>query len=832
LWNKSNNFIAFIPNLSIIVIYLKQMIEIYFESLYNECLIWFLHYMVYDILKMFNKSNYDIVSIINWGWGLNYKFSISILNWLYYNYFQFRIEIENNYVKLSLEDINLFKEFYFISSLFQYKLEKSYLNYDLNRLNVFNFWAEEYFVTQTPLTIQTWKPRYRRKVPGAHEQLFKYAGSLNFISSFYNGLNYNDLIIGQKQNDFGIKFIFWYNFLKNYQKINESYVEPFKFKIAFLFNEWVNAHKTNFIFFFKNMPINFIRRRRFGRHIHLNLHFISFKINYMFLTSESYFINEFFWLFLKNFNSRVIMFSTNVGQTNLLNILESFGVDLKKYSIYLKWFCYDYIEVFDIYWSIFPYYKWIFYYQYLLIYIIAFWVLNLMYFFRNILYCPITSINSEYSWKKFRDSDLLDLFWMFKGINKKVKNYLSNPKNTNSKEYSNNMFEDEVSKLYENLVYVGKHADGYEFFNAPQADSRFISIPRTKWLIKASRMLRERSHTRLFELNFNFINFYQNLKYENFYNNLVANHLQVGGFLAYGLKRNVYIKQANFGEAEGLEPLPVFFNARYVDSKEIFDGLKAFFWKMDKVLYKESLPYWSLHKDMFSYQLSGINDAESNSKQIDDITEDEKERKVLDNRYFIVDEDPHDFYYITFWFFFIPLTLFLAVYWKHNWLGFFSSRKVFDFFLYDYLSHFDLIREFSNSIGSNYFIGETSWWKFGSYYAASKPRMRKKRHFSFRPLMEGFTMIGEYMIWEAKIFVSRYYSVNILLVFRSLYEFLIYFLIISFFLFIRGLLFGKKLLFLNIEKGALLHQNKFVKLFLKVNSYIALNYYLKSKNRN
>jgi hypothetical protein len=107
-----------------------------------------------------------------------------------------------------LEDINLFKEFYFISSLFQYKLEKSYLNYDLNRLNVFNFWAEEYFVTQTPLTIQTWKPRYRRKVPGAHEQLFKYAGSLNFISSFYNSLNYNDLIIGQKQNDFGIKFIF------------------------------------------------------------------------------------------------------------------------------------------------------------------------------------------------------------------------------------------------------------------------------------------------------------------------------------------------------------------------------------------------------------------------------------------------------------------------------------------------------------------------------------------------------------------------------------------------------------------------------------------------
>lgn len=68
---------------------------------------------------------------------------------------------------------------------------------------------------------------------------------------------------------------------------------------------------------------------------------------------------------------------------------------------------------------------------------------------------------------------------------------------------------------------------------------------------------------------------------------------------------------------------------------------------MDKVLYKDSLPYWSLHKDMFSFQLSSINDV--NLHHLDDnLTGDEKERKILDNRYFIVDEDPHDFYYITF----------------------------------------------------------------------------------------------------------------------------------------------------------------------------------------
>jgi hypothetical protein len=136
-------------------------------------------------------------------------------------------------------------------------------------------------------------------------------------------------------------------------------------------------------------------------------------------------------------------------------------------------------------------------------------------------------------------------------------------------------------------------------------------------------MLRERSHSRLFDLNFNFVNFYNNSKYENFYNNLVSNHLQVGGFLAYGQSRNIYIKQANFGEAESLEALPVYFNASYVGCKDAFDYLKAFFWKIDNVLYKGSLPYWSLHKDMFSYQLSGIN--EENNQQLNDLIEDEKE---------------------------------------------------------------------------------------------------------------------------------------------------------------------------------------------------------------
>lgn len=172
-------------------------------------------------------------------------------------------------------------------------------------------------------------------------------------------------------------------------------------------------------------------------------------------------------------------------------------------------------------------------------------------------------------------------------------------------------------------------------------------------------MLRERSQSRLFDLNFNFVNFYQNPKYENFYDNLVANHLQVGGFLAYGLSRNEHIKQTNFGEAESLEALPVYYNVKYVESRDISDQLKSFFRNLDKVLYKDSLPYWSYHKDMFSFQLSGINE---NNKEQEDKTIDEKEREIFENRYFIVDEDPHEFYYVTFWFFLVPLILFLFIY--------------------------------------------------------------------------------------------------------------------------------------------------------------------------
>jgi hypothetical protein len=100
---------------------------------------------------MFNKEVFSVIFSTDWYFFINYRFIVSILNWLYYNYFyQTRSEIT-----LTFENLNLLKEFYFIASWIQLKLEKSYLNYDLNRFGVFNFWAEEYFVTQTPLTIHT-----------------------------------------------------------------------------------------------------------------------------------------------------------------------------------------------------------------------------------------------------------------------------------------------------------------------------------------------------------------------------------------------------------------------------------------------------------------------------------------------------------------------------------------------------------------------------------------------------------------------------------------------------------------------------------------------------
>jgi len=101
---------------------------------------------------MFDKNK--IIAFINFYLIINYKLIISVINWLYWNYF-LSIFLKYYNIQLSFYKFNAFKEFYFISSLFQHKLEKSYLNYDLNRLNVFNFWAEEYFVTQTPLMAQT-----------------------------------------------------------------------------------------------------------------------------------------------------------------------------------------------------------------------------------------------------------------------------------------------------------------------------------------------------------------------------------------------------------------------------------------------------------------------------------------------------------------------------------------------------------------------------------------------------------------------------------------------------------------------------------------------------
>jgi len=54
-----------------------------------------------------------------------------------------------------------------------------------------------------------------------------------------------------------------------------------------------------------------------------------------------------------------------------------------------------------------------------------------------------------------------------------------------------------------------------------------------------------------------------------------------------------------------------------------------------------------LHKDTFSYQLGSVH-GDLRAFAVDDIVFDEEEQRVFDNRYFLVDEDPHTFYFVVF----------------------------------------------------------------------------------------------------------------------------------------------------------------------------------------
>jgi hypothetical protein len=183
---------------------------------------------------------------------------------------------------------------------------------------------------------------------------------------------------------------------------------------------------------------------------------------------------------------------------------------------------------------------------------------------------------------------LIDSFWILKNINQRVKNYLS--KSPYSKEFDDNTIKTEMTKLHETLAYVDHNFKDFDFFYVPRTKAQAMyNMPKTKWVFKVSDMLRQRSRARLFK--FSFMSFYNSSKYDNFYDNLVSNHLQVGGFLAYGSSRNKYVKQTNFSESDNLDPLPVYYNARYVESRYFFDYLKNIFFKIDDALYEGSLPY-------------------------------------------------------------------------------------------------------------------------------------------------------------------------------------------------------------------------------------------------
>jgi hypothetical protein len=721
----------------------------------------------------------------------------------------------------SLEKVKLWNEFYFFFSFLQYWFEDSYLNYDISRYRIFNWWAEDYLTIKKPATVFFWKARFRRKVPGVHDRLFKYSGTLSWMFFFFKDIG--DPYIGQKVGSFNLIGRFWISYFKNYA-IFDEWIGRYIFSLNLAKINYINEQKYNFALWLNTRRL--IRRFRLGwrippPHMHFDKSYLFPRVSYRHLPSQVTNKNLYLWAFINNLKTR-IGFSHHKG---VFDIFNNIGLVLQNNSVLIRAGSFNYLNYFTIFFSVFPYYQWVFYYQYILAYFFAFLFFCTVCSFKSVLNHSIFELNSEYAWKRFRNIDLLELDWMFKAVNVKVKAYLSNSKFAYSNDYSNKVIDDDAEKFFSTLVYMDKHAEQFDFFG--MTHSHMINAPRTKWLVKTSKAIRERGRSRIFDIGFNFGSFHQSERFDDFYNNLVVNHLQIGGFLAYGNSRNKFIRQANFSEAEVLEALPIFFNKRYLDYKYFFDFMKSFFYSLDKQLFNNKLPYWSLHKDSFSYQLGCVQD-DLQAFVLDDLVFDEEEQRVYDNRYFLVDEDPHTFYFVTFWVFAVPLFLFLAVYLKNHWFGFFTSRKAIDFFFFGYWSHFDFPRNFTLSISSNYWIGEHSWWRWGSYYSAYKPRNRKKRHLSFRPLMEGLTVVGEYVVWEAKIFVFNHCIVKILYIMRSLFEIFIYFLFTSLLLSAIRVLFFRKF-FVNIEKGALFYKYSFIKLFLKVKLYIAFKNYLKDK---
>jgi hypothetical protein len=236
------------------------------------------------------------------------------------------------------------------------------------------------------------------------------------------------------------------------------------------------------------------------------------------------------------------------------------------------------------------------------------------------------------------------------------------------------------------------------------------------------------------------------------------------------------------------------------------------------------LPWWCLHKDLFSFQIIDTKIVfENNDSNLYKIEEDEK--------FFLV-EGPSMWLsnFFAYWLYFLPLCLCLkyTFIWPKHYI---IIKHELHFYFYGFLGRFSIFNELFNVLPSPYWADVYGERKKAGGHSAE--RLKYKRRYRDRlGYFLDVTGWGKFCLWKARLNKKYYFINGFYTIYMYLRNIFLYFLIILVYLIIYYLIYNKKLYTSNKYK---VWRYKILKDFWKVKLYVSniniikLNYLKKKK---
>jgi hypothetical protein len=377
-----------------------------------------------------------------------------------------------------------------------------------------------------------------------------------------------------------------------------------------------------------------------------------------------------------------------------------------------------------------------------------------------------THLNPEYCWRRFRKSSNDEVVWMFANINEFVTGYFGN-KNLDMGKYFRKKFENDED--FVKHLEMLNHARDTGILNIKTyfeqiAENPYRHVWRGYWIEGFAQKLKQHNKETILDPKFNFSLFYFDPNYDDYYNLYLNKYLFLYGFMLYGIKRNKYLENAFLNEGV-FRIVPQIYNRPLIKNAEAAIKIKSYFYKLDEMLFYNALPWWCLHKDLFSFQIV-------NTKEIYDKEEDSKNKSIEEEKIFLIESYSFGSSFFVFWLLWCPGYLCYKLMFSYPRFCIILRHEL-EFYFYSYWGRFWLIDNLFDIFSGAYW-GDTGGDRKKAGTQVRRRKKIKRRYRARWRYIFDVTSWGPFCLWRCRnnrliYFGKFFYSIYLYLKYIFLY---------------------------------------------------------------